>query len=176
MHQTSMDTMRKFVRDNKLDEGKVVLDIGSYDYNGSYRMLFQSPKSRYIGVDQQYGPGVDLIIDSPAWDFLKDVDAVISGQTFEHVENVSYLLMRIYEVLKPGGLICIITPSEGPVHDYPKWFRNFTIKEMKDYVKTAGFIVDSCKIDKTPPFCDLCCMAHKPGKGEISEKKNDENK
>lgn len=172
MHQTSMDTMRKFVEGNDLIEGKIVLDVGSYDFNGSYRMLFTSPKSRYIGVDIQYGPGVDLIIDSPAWDFLKDVDAVISGQTFEHVENVPYLLMKIHDVLKPGGLLCIITPSEGPPHDYPGWIRNFTIKEMSNFVKTAGFVVDSCKIDPALPWCDLCCIAHKPeNRGEVKKER-----
>lgn len=176
MHQSSMDTMRKFIKDNKLEEGKIVLDIGSYDYNGSYRSLFQSPKNKYIGVDIKSGPGVDVIIGSHAWEFLKDVDAIISGQTFEHVQNVPYLLMQLYAVLKPGGLMCIISPSEGPQHDYPKWYQNFTIKEMKDYVKTAGFIVDSCKIDKTLPFCDLCCMAHKPDKGEELKEKENEDK
>jgi len=162
MHQSSMDIMRKFVEENKLSEGKIVLDIGSYDYNGSYRTLFSNPKNRYIGVDIVPGPGVDLIIDSHAWELLKDVDAVISGQTFEHVENIPYLLMRIYEVLRPGGLLCIISPSAGPKHDYPIWRGHFTKKEMTDFVKTAGFTVDSCVIDKTPPFCDVCCIAHKP--------------
>ncbi|HOO50364.1 MAG TPA: methyltransferase domain-containing protein [Alphaproteobacteria bacterium] len=161
MHQTSMDTMRKFVNDNNLRENKVVVDIGSYDFNGSYRMLFDSPKSRYIGVDIQYGNGVDLIFDSAAWHYLKDVDAVISGQTFEHVQNVPYLLMKIHDILKPGGLLCIITPSEGPRHDCPIWTGNYTIKQMTELVKSAGFIVDSCKIDPTPVWCDLCCIAHK---------------
>jgi len=162
MHSTSMETMRKFVEENGLAEGKIVLDIGSYDYNGSYRSLFQSPRSRYIGVDIQYGPGVDLLMDSPAWDFLKDVDAVISGQTFEHVENIPYLLMKIAAALKPGGLLCIISPSEGPEHLYPIWRGNFTVEEMTELVEAAGFVVDSCVIDPTPIWCDLCCIAHKP--------------
>lgn len=162
MHSTSMDTMRKFVEDNDLVENKIVVDIGSYDHNGSYRSLFQSPKSRYIGVDIVPGPNVDLIIDSVAWHFLKDIDAVISGQTFEHVLNINYLLTQIMRVLKPGGLLCIIAPSEGPPHHYPVWRGNFTIQEMTDFVETAGFIVDSCTIDPTPIFYDLCCIAHKP--------------
>ncbi len=166
MHGTSMETMRKFVKDNDLRENKVVLDIGAYDVNGSYKTFFDSPKSKYIGVDIRYGPGVDIIFDSTAWHYLHDIDAVISGQTFEHVENRSYLLSKVFDVMKPGAPICIIAPSAGPERDLP-WHGNLSEKEMRGYMEAAGFIVDSCTINKeSQPWEDLCCIAHKPKEGE----------
>jgi SAM-dependent methyltransferase len=162
MHPTSMSTMRLFVESYHLTEGCVIVDIGSYDYNGSYRPLFANGSSKYIGADIIPGPGVDVIVGSDAWNALKDVDAVISGQTFEHVEDVPLLLGQIKEILKPSGLLCIIAPSAGPPHDYPSWYRNFSIETMTGFITDAGFEVISCTIDKKSLWCDCCCIAIKP--------------
>ena len=104
MHPTSMATMKKFVEDYNLKDNCVVMDIGSYDTNGSYRELFVGSSTVYIGVDIIPGPNVDMIIDSVEWHTLTlDIDAIISGQTLEHVEHVPKLLEQIKERLKPGG-------------------------------------------------------------------------
>src|SRR6478672_10719054 len=42
-----------------------VVDIGSYDVNGSYRTLFGNPAWSYQGVDLEAGPGVDIVLKSP---------------------------------------------------------------------------------------------------------------
>ena len=173
MHGTSMVTMKKFIEDNKLREGKVVLDIGAFDVNGSYKSFFDSPKSKYIGVDIRYGPGVDIIFDSTAWYYLHDVDAFISGQTFEHVENRPYLLSKLIDVMKPGAIFCIITPSAGQEHD-PPYFGNISVKQMREYLESAGFVVDSCVINKeSQPWQESCCIGHKPKDGEKKERKDE---
>ena len=83
--------MREFVENCGLREGKRVVDVGSYDVNGTYKGLFAPPKfigdAGYIGADIREGPNVDVIVGSLEWDALRDVDAVISGSTFEHVED-----------------------------------------------------------------------------------------
>jgi SAM-dependent methyltransferase len=154
-----MVTMRQFVEANGLRDGKTIVDIGSLNINGSYRDLFST--SKYIGVDLIHGNNVDIIIDSDEWHGLKDVDAVISGQTFEHVADIPKLLSQIKEILKPGGLLCVIAPSEGAAHEYPIWRGNFTVDEMTRLVVDAGFIVDSCTITTAPPWFDCVCIAHK---------------
>lgn len=158
MHETSMITMRKFVEDHDLAEGKVVVDVGSYDHNGTYRGLF--PGSTYIGADIVGGPNVSVLVGSREWEALKDVDVVISGQTFEHVEDVPTLLKQVHGILKDGGLLCVIAPSSGPVHS-PPWYRIYSAESMTEVVREAGFTVVSCTIDPGWEFHDCCCIAVK---------------
>jgi SAM-dependent methyltransferase len=162
MHNASMISMRQIVEDYDLADGKIVVDVGSYDYNGTYRPLF--PGSRYIGADITAGPNVDVIVGSKEWNALRDVDAVISGQTFEHVEDDAGLLEQIQPILKPGGLLCVITPSTGPVHDAPKWYRHYTADSLSGIVRGVGFEVLYCTIDPGAEFHDVCCVARKAGR------------
>lgn len=99
-----------------------VVDIGSYDVNGSYRSLFDQPQWRYVGVDLEAGPGVDVVLRSPYRLPMASgsVDLVISGQAFEHVEFFWVTWLEMVRVLKPGGMIFLIAPSRGPEHRYPQ--------------------------------------------------------
>jgi SAM-dependent methyltransferase len=160
-----MSIVRKFAADNDLLEGKVVVDVGSYNYNGTYRPIFE-PKSKYIGADIYAGPNVDVIVGSPEWDVLKDVDAVVSGNTFEHVKDDALLLQQIHSILKPGGVICISTPSTGPVHDAPKWYRFYSPESISAAVTAAGFSVLSCEIDPHEEFLFINCVARKDQKAK----------
>ncbi len=123
MHVSSYEHMQRLVskyldRDCALD----ALDIGSYDVNGSYRTLFDSPKWRYTGVDLEKGPGVDVVLTSPyRFPFAsRSKDVIVSGQAFEHVEYFWMSWLEMIRVLKPGGLIFLIAPSRGPEHRYPQ--------------------------------------------------------
>ncbi|WP_345293595.1 class I SAM-dependent methyltransferase [Luteimonas vadosa] len=115
--------MSSLVRDH-LDPGASisVLDIGSYDVNGSYRSLFTPPGWRYTGVDLAEGPGVDVVLTSPyKFPFASgSQDLVISGQAFEHVEYFWLTFLEMLRVLKPGGMIFLIAPSRGPEHRFPQ--------------------------------------------------------
>src|SRR3569623_2096745 len=97
-----------------LDRGKPlsVVDIGSYDVNGSYRTLFDAPHWRYTGVDLEAGPGVDVVLASPYRLPLpsRSVDLVISGQAFEHVEYFWLSWMEMLRILKRGGMLLLIAP------------------------------------------------------------------
>lgn len=123
MHVSSYEHMRDLV-DRYLDRSSplMVVDIGSYDVNGSYRTLFDAPHWRYRGVDQEAGPGVDVVLASPyRLPFpTGSVDLVISGQAFEHVEYFWLMWMEMLRVLKPGGRVFLIAPSRGPEHRYPQ--------------------------------------------------------
>ena len=99
-----------------------VLDIGSFDVNGSYKPIFIREGWDYCGVDLASGPNVDLVLESPYRLPLssRSWDVVISGQAFEHVSFFWLAWLEMVRVVKPGGYIFLIAPSRGPEHRYPE--------------------------------------------------------
>lgn len=123
MHASSLEHMRDLVA-RYLDRSRPlhVVDIGSYDVNGTYRQLFDNLGWAYTGVDLAAGPGVDVSLESPyRFPFKSEsADVVISGQAFEHVEFFWQSWLEMLRVLKPGGTILLIAPSRGPEHRHPQ--------------------------------------------------------
>lgn len=123
MHVSSFEHMQDLVA-RHLDPTKPlkVIDIGSYDVNGTYRPLFKQPNWTYCGVDLEAGPGVEVVLQSPyRFPFSSgSIDLVVSGQAFEHVEYFWMTWLEMLRVLKPGGRIFLIAPSRGPEHRYPQ--------------------------------------------------------
>lgn len=115
---------------------KRVLEIGSYDVNGSIRSLVESlSPSEYMGVDLQEGPGVDLVCSAeellncfP----LESFDVVISTEMIEHVKDWKKVISNIKNVCKKGGIILLTTRSYGfPYHPSPTDFWRFEIDDME---------------------------------------------
>lgn len=99
-----------------------VVDVGSFDVNGSYRPIFERAGWRYTGLDLEPGNNVDIVLSSPYRFPLatRSVDVVVSGQAFEHIEYFWISWLEMLRVLKPGGLIFLIAPSRGYEHRYPQ--------------------------------------------------------
>lgn len=125
MHKSSIDKMIAFRNkylDSKKNEALLILDLGSFDVNGSYREYFDCFSWTYRGIDTAAGKNVDIVLQDPYnWREIRSssVDAVISGQAFEHIEFFWLSIIEIFRVLKPEGLCCLIAPSGGPEHRYP---------------------------------------------------------
>ena len=158
MNQTSMNLMREIVEKYKFG-GATVVDAGSYDVNGTYKDLFSG--GEYIGVDIIPGPNVDVLMDSDEWNKIKNVDAVISGSTLEHVSDIPKLMKSIYGALKPGGLLCIIVPSQGPPHDYPVWIGNISEEQMIKIMIDSGFEVLESIVNDEEPWHLVRCVGQK---------------
>ena len=100
--------------------GKWVLDVGSLDINGSYKPLVKALGMEYTGLDIMPGRNVDIVVQPykfPMEDGKYDV--VISGSTLEHCAHPWELLPEMARVLKPGGLLVIITHWNYPIHRHP---------------------------------------------------------
>ena len=121
MHITSLENAKRFfdVYAKDLSQGTVV-DIGSKDFNGSIRSVCPG-HLKYIGVDFDPGPGVDVVIDDPYKLPFEDgsADVVVSNSTLEHSEFFWLLFMEVIRILKPTGLFYLNVPSNGPFHRYP---------------------------------------------------------
>ena len=123
MHESSMKRMEWFVT-NFLEEEKKykVLDVGSYNVNGSYKELFSNGNFSYTGLDMEGGPNVDIVPKKTyKWEEIDDdqYDVVISGQALEHIEFFWITMAEIIRVTKQGGIICIIAPNGFGEHRYP---------------------------------------------------------
>lgn len=107
-----------------------VLDIGSYNVNGTYRQFFNTDKFQYTGLDIEAGPNVDIVLKNPYdWGELQtdSFDIVITGQTFEHTEFFWITIAEMTRVLKKDGLLCILVPNKQREHRYPvDCYRFFT--------------------------------------------------
>lgn len=125
-------------------KGKKVIEIGSYEVNGSLRPLIESwNPSKYVGVDIEKGPGVDIVCNAEniVEKFGKNsFDIVVSTELLEHVKDWRKVISNIKNVCKPNGVILITTRSYGyPYHAYPYDFWRYEIGDMKE-------IFSDCKI------------------------------
>lgn len=125
MHKSSILRMTWFVENyaSKIIQDKIkVLDVGSYDFNGSYKEIFADKKYEYFGLDMEEGPNVDIVLKNPYdWDEIEtdSFDVIISGQAFEHIEFFWITMSEMARVLKKDGLLCVIAPKGFNEHRYP---------------------------------------------------------
>ncbi len=109
--QAVADRNRGFV------SGARVLEIGSYDVNGSIRRVFEGA-GEYVGVDLAEGPGVDLVaygheVDQPDGTY----DLTVSGECFEHDPHWRDTFRNMARLTRPGGLVVFTCASHGrPEH------------------------------------------------------------
>lgn len=99
-----------------------VLDVGSYDVNGTYKRYFPESHFNYKGLDMAAGPNVDIVPINPySWKEIDDdsYDIVVSGQALEHIEFFWITLSEMTRVLKKDGLLCIIAPNGFGEHRCP---------------------------------------------------------
>lgn len=122
MHRSSKKRMGEFVQ-KYLDHSRKlrILDVGSYDINGSYKELFTSPNWEYVGADIEEGPNVDILLKHHyQWNIPEEsFDVIISGQCMEHVEDLKEWISPMKKILKKDGLVCIIGPNKFKEHRHP---------------------------------------------------------
>jgi SAM-dependent methyltransferase len=125
MHEAALAQM-----DSLLDRWMapaLVLDVGSYDVNGNYRAIVERRGWEYVGLDLQPGTNVDVVAISP-YDYpFPDgfFNIVISGSTAEHIAQPWQWIHELARVLKPGGMLAIITHASWPLHRFPKDYWRF---------------------------------------------------
>ena len=123
MHLSSLQHVERLVQKYLANKSNLrVVDIGSYDVNGSYKPFFDQPSWHYTGVDLAAGPNVDVVLSSPYKLPLAShsADVIVSGQAFEHIEYFWLTWLEMARVLKPGGMIFLLAPSRGYEHRHPQ--------------------------------------------------------
>jgi SAM-dependent methyltransferase len=126
MHRSSLMKLQAFLAVYAAEDvtDRRVLDVGSATYKGhvTYRASCEKLGLKYVGLDMQAGPNVDIITARPCvYEEIGDeeFDYVISGQAFEHNPYFWISFCEMARVLKQGGHMLVIAPSAGTVHRFP---------------------------------------------------------
>jgi len=143
--------------------GKSVIEVGSYDVNGSLRPIAEAfGPGYYVGVDIQMGPGVDQICK--AEDLISKFgrnkfDVLICTELLEHVRNWKKVIHNIKQVIKPDGVVLITTRSKGfGYHGYPFDFWRYETSDMQHIF--SDFNIKLVEKDSEAP--GILFMARKP--------------
>lgn len=127
---------------------KQVVEFGSYDVNGSARVLFPDAEA-YLGLDTREGKGVDKVIDVGRWDGKGEYDLVLCTEMLEHAERPESVIKSAHKALKAGGLLIATmaaperTPhgaDGGAVGD--EHYANISEDELHDWLDEGWMIVD----------------------------------
>ena len=164
MHGSVMRWVQAVMKPEEI-AGKRVIEVGSYDVNGTSRsVLAQFGPSEWIGADMREGPNVDLVCDVkelvpvfPAGSF----DVVISTEMLEHCEDWRLAVYNLKALPKPGGLLLVTArgpgmvyhPEEGNYGDYWRFtledvariFADFRIEDLRGDPELPGFLLKCWK-------------------------------
>lgn len=135
MHSSVITFLSKNVTVEDI-KGKRVLEVGSYDVNGTPRpTLSKLGPSSYIGMDASPGPSVDVAANAELLSLIfgeASFDVVISTEMLEHVKDWKKIIVELKRVLKPSGLLLLTTRSFGfPYHGYPGDFWRYSIEDFQ---------------------------------------------
>jgi len=130
--------------------GVKVLDIGSYNVNGSARKFFNAKK--YVGVDRQAGPDVDIVCEAEFTKFKEaEFDTLVYLSVFEHDPRWKEGFEHNLKWVKPGGLIIVCWGAEGnrrhkpepwalvPVEEFMKAARGWPIEILDAFFEGERF-------------------------------------
>lgn len=125
----------EFVKKHKDKLQGKVLEIGSYNINGTVRDIVDIS----LGVDLRNGPGVDLVC--PVEDLKNHVadgsfDAVVSTETLEHCRDWKAFVRNTWDAVKEGGwLVITMAHWNNGRHDYPSDYQRFSAEQIRHIYK-----------------------------------------
>ena len=131
MHVSVMQYAEK-MRDKYLSKPSRVIEIGSYDVNGSVRPLFEPTAEEYVGVDIAKGPTVDVVVkeDESLLDRFDEFDLVISTEMLEHAKDWRKAVSEIKNL--SSKYMLVTTRSEGFwYHPYPEDYWRYSLDDFK---------------------------------------------
>lgn len=104
----------KYLKEENNFEKFHVIDVGSYDLNGSIKELLLNNK--YTGVDVIKGPNVDYVLNGEDLHKIgKKFDVAISCECFEHAANWKKIFRSMYDALNNDGIFIFTCASRGRI-------------------------------------------------------------
>jgi hypothetical protein len=133
-----------------LFSGRRVLEVGSYDLNGSVRPYFEG--CDYTGLDWRPGPGVDVVCLAHEFRASRPFDVVISASMLEHDPFWPLSLANMINLLTEHGALllswgtaenqphCVETAPDGQFHPRPGY-------QVLDLLDRLGLYVERCQYE-----------------------------
>ena len=120
MHYTALTSGKAFAFSYFIEKGLVV-DIGGRNVNGSLRSFFEELGMKFICIDMEQDPSVDIVIPPGEKLPFEDgsVDLIVSTSCFEHDPCFWLTFREMTRIIKKTGYIYINAPTYGPYHCYP---------------------------------------------------------
>lgn len=157
-----------------------VLEVGSYDVNGSIRGLISARE--YVGVDLTPGPGVDrLLSGADVSDPDGSFDVTVSAECFEHDPRWRATFTNMVRLTRPGGLVTFTCAAPGRVEhgtrrtlttDSPgtqdaglNYYRNLAAEDFADLPLNEWFSV--WRFTGCRTRCDLYFVGVRAGQAAI---------
>jgi SAM-dependent methyltransferase len=107
-----------------------IVEIGSLQVEGQVGFADMRPSflgKAYIGCDMRPGPGVDRIENVERLTFSDEtVGTVLMLDTLEHVADCHRATHEAHRVLRPGGLLLMVSVMDFEVHLHPSDYWRFT--------------------------------------------------
>ena len=161
MHSTALENCERFFIDHVVRYRPVrpihsVLDVGSYDVNGSVKPIVTRYGGRYTGLDIEAGPGVDVVLNEPGAPFPfedRSFDVVVSTSCLEH--DPAFWLTVAEMMRVSSQWIYLNVPSAQQYHAYPIDCWRFMLDSMGALAKISHDwrLVESY-VDDRKPWCD----------------------
>lgn len=142
-----MPVVLRFIAEHKDKLQGRVIEIGSYNVNGSVRDVIDVA----VGVDMREGPGVDLVCPVESLDLPPEsFDACVSTDTLEHVKDWRGFVRKTWELVKPGGwLVMTMAHQRKGRHAYPDDYWRMTPENISA-IYPGALVVELAKPGKKP--------------------------
>ena len=124
-----------------------VLEIGSLNINGTARVHW--PNARWLGIDRQRGPGVDVVADFLDWQFEGLFEIVVCCEVLEHCSEWRAIIGRVGHYMRASGFFVGTcagprrTPHSaidgGPLRP-GEYYANLTADQLFMALEDAGFL------------------------------------
>lgn len=169
MHHSCMEFVKKILTSERIS-GKSVLEVGSYNVNGSPRDWVEplSP-AKYYGIDiQAQDRYVDKVMDASEELGNEIWDVVVSTEMLEHCKDWREAINRMKNAVSDGGLLLVTARGPGKaIHCYPydywrfttsdfeKVFSDFDVIALESDRGEPGVLFAGTKTKRTPPDLSL---------------------
>lgn len=175
MHSEAFAAVRRLVSGIDLTRAKV-LEVGSYDVNGSVRPLLEDlGATTYIGLDLREGPGVDEVGDAATWSGGKrpestpPFDLVVSTEALEHARKPEAIIANLATLLRPGGWLILTAAGPGraphscdgePVVPRGEHYANIDPDALGRWLEAGGWV--EVLVHANPLAGDVYARARRP--------------